>query len=992
MTLPSGDSSITNNTNQTLNEDEKRRLRREKLAALRQKKLAEAQNGEGNKKQEGNGTGTGQGTGNVTADLTTKRNEKQKVENSFAKLNSTSIDHSSTETQAASLEEKQRLLLKRQGQRIEDWKKNRSADTASHFPQRAKENLSHTRIAITKKSTFKLPKIKRNNNKRVFGFVNEDKEGGGGKEEEDEEEEFTKKKILKIANDDARDYSNYGEKFPKPVLEEAEDDLDQFIESISKSESFVDNNNGGKQVQERNVEEEKQQQQQLEQEQEQDQEQLEKLPRYLAVNNNNNEDTDEVYKYEEDFDDEFDEDDEDDINKRLSAKLNKLQNTAKELKEIDHTSIEYPKFRKHFYQVPFEMSTMDNRELDMLRLELDNVRARGKNVPPPFLTWGQLLMPESVMSVIQNDLGFAKPSPIQCQAIPIVLSGRDMIGVAKTGSGKTLSYVLPMVRHIQDQLFPKPGEGPIGLVLSPTRELALQIEKEILKFSSTMDLKVCCCYGGSNIENQISELKRGVNVIVATPGRLIDLLAANGGRITTLRRTTFVVLDEADRMFDMGFEPQIQKIFTQIRPDKQTVLFSATFPRKLEQLAKKVLHNPIEIIVGGVSVVASEISQEIILFEDTDQLMNHKIQKLEDILSRFFDLGKNTGKVLVFVEKQTDADKLVSVLLKKAIPCIAIHGGKDQIDRKHAIREFSDDQSGINVLIATSIAARGLDVRNLDLVVNFEPPSHLEDYVHRVGRTGRAGKHGEAITFVDNTQEKEISILVKALKMSSRAVDSKLQEIADKFMKKIESGEEKRSSGFGGKGLEKLQNVRETNMQLQKKMFGNFKKEDGKKSNRDLSEQVDYFGSSSSSSSFPSSSNTTTTTTTTSTASAIEIPTFEIIEGNSPETSGPDKCKFYCRVTINDLPQKVRWGIVQRESLSKIIEASKTSITTRGQFYPPQSKQTPTNDQPKLYLLIEGLTRKAVEEAAVLIRDKMLQGVEAMRLDNHSAPTGRYVV
>ncbi|KAI3402834.2 PRP5 [Candida oxycetoniae] len=657
-------------------------------------------------------------------------------------------------------------------------------------------------------------------------------------------------------------------------------------------------------------------------------------------------------------------DNEDEIDKILSTKLTKLRNVGKELKEIDHASIDYPSFSKNFYQEPFEIRNMSQQEIDMVRLELDNIKVRGKHIPAPFTKWSQLLVPENLSSTVNEDFGFVKPSPIQSQAIPIILSGRDMIGVAKTGSGKTLAYVIPMLRHVQDRQILNSGDGPTALVLSPTRELALQIEQEVTRFKRNLNFKVCCCYGGANIESQITELKRGVDVIVATPGRLIDLLVANSGRVTSLRGTTFVVLDEADRMFDMGFEPQIQKIFSQIRPDKQTVLFSATFPRKLETLAKRWLQDPIEVIVGGVGVVATEITQNVVMLEGP----NEKMAKLQELLTEHSD-----EKVLVFVEKQIDADKLVSSLLRMGFPCLAIHGGKDQIDRQHAVKEFADESSGVSILVATSIAARGLDVKNLSLVVNFDPPSHLEDYVHRVGRTGRAGARGEAFTFVTKSQEKEISIIVKALKMSSIKVETELQSIADSFGKKLETGEEKRSFGFGGKGLDKLQSIRDTKIQMQKKMYGTFDRDETEKNNETES-------------------GTATAAATAATAAAVAatvMPSFEVIEGNSPETSGPDKCKFYSRITINDLPQKVRWKIVQRESLSKIIDTTKTSITTRGQYYSPSCKQLPTSDKPKLYLLVEGLTRQAVEDAIAIIREKMIQGIQNMSLEDQ---TGRYVV
>src|ERR1700727_2204229 len=206
-------------------------------------------------------------------------------------------------------------------------------------------------------------------------------------------------------------------------------------------------------------------------------------------------------------------------------------------------------------------------------------------------------------------LNYAAPTSIQAQAIPAVMSGRDIIGVAKTGSGKTVAFLLPMFRQIKDQRPLDSLEGPIALVMSPTRELATQIHKDCKPFLKALNLRAACCYGGAPIKDQIADLKRGAEILVCTPGRMIELLSANSGRVTNLRRVTYIVLDEADRMFDMGFEPQVMKIIGNVRPGRQTVLFSATFPRNMEALARKTLTRPIEIIVGGKSVVAPELTQ-----------------------------------------------------------------------------------------------------------------------------------------------------------------------------------------------------------------------------------------------------------------------------------------------------------------------------------------------------------------------------------------------
>lgn len=637
----------------------------------------------------------------------------------------------------------------------------------------------------------------------------------------------------------------------------------------------------------------------------------------------------------------------------VSDQIRKLQDKQKSLEVVDHSKINYRPFRKQFYVQPQEYNNLTIAESNEIRKQWSDIFIKGNNCPLPISKWSQLGLSSALMNIL-NKMEYQTPSPIQCQALPAIMQGRDVIAVAKTGSGKTLAFIIPMVRHILDQADLEPDDGPIGVIITPTRELALQIHKELENFTKDNRIKSCCCYGGSSIETQIGELKKGVHAIVGTPGRIIDLLGANSGRITNLRRTTYLVLDEADRMYDMGFEPQVNKIISQIRPDKQTVLFSATFPRKLELLARLNLNDPVQIIIGGIGKVAEEIEQKFELFEDTDseEISRKKFLKLVEIIDEF-QTNHHDSRILIFVQKQDDADELMVQLVSSDYNCLSIHGGKDQIDRKHAIKEFLSNH-GANILIATSIAARGLDVKNLGLVVNYDAPNHMEDYVHQVGRTGRAGAKGKAITFVTTSQERAITDLVKSMH-DTNEIDSKLLQISDGFLKKVKQGKEKYSFGFGGKGLDHLQHQRDATKGLERESF-NMKVSDTKEVVKDENDDDD-----------------------------IELPDFEVIEGKAPETSGPDKSKFYSRITINDLPKQTRWYAVQGESLSKIIEATETSITHKGQYYGPNAK-IGKNDSPKLYLLVEGATKKAVEDANTMIKQKILQGLQ------NETSTGKYKV
>lgn len=838
-------------------------------------------------------------------------------------------------TPATTPESKGSAALKLRQQRIEEWKKkraNKEKDTTTNgihktvvVPKKSKPliNLKNAKFKVHQKTTNQI--------KRTIAFDGED------------DDDMVTKKKFKIP-------SEAPVKKPDGSAED-DDELDKYLETLSKES-----------------------------------ETKESTPvENITLGDVDLEDEEPLNDDQDLFNDEP-LNDEEEQQKMLEAKLIKMNSKEKELNTVDHALVSYGSFRKQFYKEPYEILKLSREELQALKLDLGEVKLKGHNCPHPITKWSHLGLPSNIISIIDEKLKYPKPSSIQAQALPAIMSGRDVIGVAKTGSGKTLSFVLPMLRHIKDQEKLKKGDGPIGLIMTPTRELALQIYKEVLNFSKSLDLTACCCYGGSSIESQIAELKKGAEILIGTPGRIIDLLAANGGRVTNLRRVTYLVLDEADRMFDMGFEPQVTKVFLQVRPDRQTVLFSATLPRKMELLARKILQNPIEISIGGISVVAAEITQKVEVFDLAEikrPLDEEKFLKLIEILEdfKFSDPG---AKILIFVEKQTFSDELLVKLLAKKYACLTIHGGKEQMDRNYAIREFSSASSGVNILIATSIAARGLDVKGLNLVINYDAPNHMEDYVHRVGRTGRAGMKGTAITFIASDQERAINDLVRAMKHSKvEEIPPKLIEIADRFLENVKAGKEKYHFGFGGRGLDNLQEIRENNRDLQNKVYG----EEGGTAAPKVRAAPKIGGASGG-------------TGTSSTTMADLLPDFTIIEGRAPETSGPDKCKFHSRITINDLPQTARWTVVNRDSLSKIIENTSTSITNKGQFYPPNTPVPQTTVKngkkitppPKLYLLVEGLTEASVHNANNLIRQKMIEGLELAQKEESMAPVGKYKV
>jgi ATP-dependent RNA helicase DDX46/PRP5 len=466
--------------------------------------------------------------------------------------------------------------------------------------------------------------------------------------------------------------------------------------------------------------------------------------------------------------------------------------TKKTLPAVDHSKIDYKPFRKNLYVQVKEITNMKDHEVDNLRRTQGDITIRGKRCPHPITSFLQCGLPERVMKILEKR-EYDSPFPVQMQAIPALMCGRDVIGVAQTGSGKTLAYLLPIVRHILDQPKLGNGDGPVGFVVAPTRELALQIQREAGVFCKAVNLTSVCAYGGGPMGEQLSALKKGAELMVGTPGRLIDVLTISGGKITNLRRVTFMVLDEADRMFDMGFEPQIGMFLQSTRPDKQVAMFSATLPSHVEALARTVLKKPVEITVGERNTAATNVVQFVEVLDESQ-----KFYRLLQLLGEWHE----HGAIIIFVHKQQDVDEMFTELLKYGYPPLALHGGQDQQDRDFTLQDFKDGVS--NILIATSVAARGIDVKNVILVVNFKVPDHLEDYIHRIGRTGRAGKAGYAYTFVQPDEASHAQDMVDALRQCNQEVPLKLKALAEEHQTAINKGEaekKKRWGGFGGKGF-----------------------------------------------------------------------------------------------------------------------------------------------------------------------------------------------
>ncbi|OZC09870.1 hypothetical protein X798_02976 [Onchocerca flexuosa] len=703
----------------------------------------------------------------------------------------------------------------------------------------------------------------------------------------------------------------------------------------------------------------------------------------------------------------------------------------------------YRPFRKNFYVETAELAKITKKEIDEYREELD-IRVRGRNCPKPVRSWAQCGVEWKILSTLKK-LGYKKPTPIQSQAIPAIISGRDVIGIAKTGSGKTLAFLLPMFRHILDQPELEEMDGPIAIIMSPTRELAMQTWKEANKFAKQLDIRVACVYGGVGISDQIGDLKRGAEVVVCTVGRLTDMLAANKGKVTNLRRVTYLVLDEADRMFDMGFEPQVMKIVNNIRPDRQTVLFSATFPRQMEALARKILDKPIEIMVGGKSVVCDDVNQSVVILEE-----HQKMLKLLELLGVYWE----NGNVLVFVDKQEKADDLVAQLMRSGYNCAPLHGGIDQFDRDSTILDYKAGK--IKLLVATSVAARGLDIKKLILVVNYDCPNHYEDYVHRVGRTGRAGNKGYAYTFILPTgQERMAGEVCRAFETAGKEPPESLKKMWEEYKthmaaegKTIHIG----GCGFSGSGYkydqaeDEKEATRRKVTRLMHGMENAVDDDDDDEIEQQLSSMMKgrrriveghTFGGTTSGSGVagdklekaramaakiaeakqlgvtaPVEKDAASLTAEAVMRGSDAVPIAlsaksiakqkaeqlnerlnyipsELIPGVETET---ELQYFEEEIEINDFPQQIRYKICSRDSLAQVQEYADVGISVKGSYYP--GNKEPKDGERKLFLFLEARSelalRRAREEILRIMKDTVRQMAQTGA--RNASTTGRYKV
>ncbi|XP_076923283.1 DEAD-box ATP-dependent RNA helicase 37-like [Bidens hawaiensis] len=427
------------------------------------------------------------------------------------------------------------------------------------------------------------------------------------------------------------------------------------------------------------------------------------------------------------------------------------------------------------------------------------VETSGDNVPAPVNTFAEIDLGEALNSNIRR-CKYVKPTPVQRHAIPISLGGRDLMACAQTGSGKTAAFCFPIISGIMRGQFGQRAPRmprtacPLALILSPTRELSCQIHEEAKKFAYQTGVKVVVAYGGAPINQQLRELERGVDILVATPGRLVDLLER--ARVS-LQYIRYLALDEADRMLDMGFEPQIRKIVQQMGMPppgvRQTMLFSATFPKEIQRLASDFLANYIFLAVGRVGSSTDLIAQRVEYVQESD-----KRSHLMDLLhaQRANGVHGKQALTLVFVETKKGADSLEYWLCMNGFPATTIHGDRTQQEREQALRSFKSGNTPI--LVATDVAARGLDIPHVAHVVNFDLPNDIDDYVHRIGRTGRAGKSGLATAFFNDNNASMARPLSDLMQEANQEVPAWLARYAARAS--YGGGKNRRGGGrFGGR-------------------------------------------------------------------------------------------------------------------------------------------------------------------------------------------------
>jgi ATP-dependent RNA helicase DDX23/PRP28 len=438
-----------------------------------------------------------------------------------------------------------------------------------------------------------------------------------------------------------------------------------------------------------------------------------------------------------------------------------------------------------------------------------NIATKGGGIPNPMRNWKESNLPRRLLDIIEQ-VGYVDPSPIQRAAIPIALQNRDLIGVAVTGSGKTAAFLLPLLVYISelprlDEDDMRRNNGPYAIILAPTRELAQQIELEAKKFATPLGFTVVSIVGGHSIEEQAYNLRNGAEIIIATPGRLVDCIER---RIIVLEQCCYVIMDEADRMIDLGFDEPVNKILSALpvtneKPDtedaedervmsqhiggkdryRQTMMYTATMPAAVERIARKYLRRPAIVTIGNVGEAVDTVEQRVEFVAGEDK----RKKRLAEILRS----GQFRPPIIVFVNIKRNCDAVARDIKSMGFSSVTLHGSKTQDQREAALLSVREGKT--DVLVATDLAGRGIDVPDVSLVVNFNMATNIESYTHRIGRTGRAGKSGVAITFLGNEDNDVLYDLKQMLMKSS------ISRVPEE-LRKHEAAQQKRGRDFGGGG------------------------------------------------------------------------------------------------------------------------------------------------------------------------------------------------
>jgi ATP-dependent RNA helicase DDX43 len=446
-----------------------------------------------------------------------------------------------------------------------------------------------------------------------------------------------------------------------------------------------------------------------------------------------------------------------------------------------------PAIVKDFYVEPESVLARTDAEVDEFRMANNNIQVKNFNeadtsaLMRPVVRFEEAYSgyPEIMQTISKQ--GFERPSPIQCQMWPYLLSGRDVIGIAQTGTGKTLGFLLPAFIHIEGQTVPRGKRGgPSVLIFAPTRELAQQISNEVKKYEYR-GIKSVCVYGGGSMNEQLKAIEKGVEIIIATPGRFNHFVEKGAINLETI---TYLVLDEADRMLDQGFEYEIRKTLCDIRPDRITVMTSATWPADVRKLATKYMVDPATVFVGSLDLATvKSVTQEIVQIKKEDKMAR---------LVEFIHKMEPDDKVIVFAGRKSLVTEISVALSLAMIPCQSIHGDRDQEDREQALDDLRSGE--IKILIATDVASRGIDIQDVTHVMNYDFPRDMEEYVHRIGRTGRAGKTGTSISFFTREDWRKSPDLVSMLEEAKQPVPDWLRIESKRFLDWMQNSNSRRNA------------------------------------------------------------------------------------------------------------------------------------------------------------------------------------------------------